>query len=205
MGNLLTERGAAAGAADTVVGAAVARSDASARKIPATAPRGTLRRITGSAKVARLYRRPAGTDNQEPVRGHSRCGSRSDALSCVAVLAAVASNWEIVAIAGGVPAFVLSLLLIAGGSRRLAALWAAAALAFATVSGFGIYYAFLRPVPAASASASPGSTQSPAPAGGQTSAPPSPSGATCAPSGTTISLRAANVAFDKKCLAAPAT
>ena len=119
------------------------------------------------------------------------------------MLAAVASNWEIVAIAGGIPAFVLSLLLVAGGSRRLVALWAATALAFGAVGGVGIYYAFVRPIPKASASASPRPAQSTAPSGGPTT--PSPaSGASCAPSGTTISLKAANLAFDAKCLAAPA-
>jgi len=117
------------------------------------------------------------------------------------VLAAVASNWEIVAIAGGLPAFVLSLLLIAGSSRRLVALWAATTLVFGAVAGFGIYYAFLRPIPKASASATTGAT---APSSGPTTSSPPASAASCAPSGTTISLKAANLAFDTKCLAAPA-
>jgi plastocyanin len=115
------------------------------------------------------------------------------------VLGAVASNWEIVAIAGGVPATVLSLFLIAGGSRRLAAVWVATALVFAVVSGFGIYDAFIRPVPRASAAARSGPTQQPT-----LPSTPASSGPSCAPSGTTISLRAANVAFDATCLAAPA-
>jgi plastocyanin len=115
------------------------------------------------------------------------------------VLAEVASNWQIVAIAFGVPAFLLSVLLVVGSSRRFAALWAAAALVFGVVAGFGLYDSFVRPIPrAAAAGRGPAQPTLPpvvAPAGG---------GSSCAPSGMTLSITARNLQFSTKCLAAPA-
>jgi plastocyanin len=115
------------------------------------------------------------------------------------VLGSVASNWEIVAIAFGVPGLVLGLLLVTGSSGRHAPVWAVAAVAFGVVAAFGFYYAFFRPVPRAAASPStPTTSAAPAPA---TSA---PGGASCSPSGSTLQIAAHSLAFDKSCLAAPA-
>jgi hypothetical protein len=118
------------------------------------------------------------------------------------VLGAVASNWEIVAIAVGVPCFVLALLLAIGSTRVLVPVWTVLAVAFAVVAGFGLYYAF-RPVPTA-AVATPRAgapTQSPSPTGAP---PPTGGGPGCSPHGPSLALVAKNIAYDTKCLAAPA-
>lgn len=117
------------------------------------------------------------------------------------MLGAVASNWEIVAIAFGVPGLVLGLLMVAGSSGRHAPLWALGSVGFGIVAAFGFYYAFFRPVPkAAAAPSTPHATVSPL-----NPLPSAPaSAASCTPTGTTLRVTARSLAFDTKCLAAPA-
>jgi len=118
------------------------------------------------------------------------------------VLGSVASNWEIVAIAFGVPGLVLGLLMVWGSSGRHAPLWAIGAVALGVVAAFGFYYAFFRPVPRAAASPQTPVATTPAP-GPQPSSPAS-GGTSCAPSGSTLQIAAHSLAFDKSCMAAPA-
>jgi hypothetical protein len=106
------------------------------------------------------------------------------------VIGAVASNWEIVAIAFGVPGLVLGLLMVWGSSGRHAPLWAMGAVAFGVVAAFGFYYAFFRPIPTATAAPSPSHTAVTPP----NQLPSTGGGASCGPATNTLHVTAKGLA-----------
>jgi hypothetical protein len=107
------------------------------------------------------------------------------------MLALINTDWVILAIALGIPAFVLAVVVVGMRVKRMIGLVAVVCLVAAVGLGFGVAAAF-RPPPSVSGGASAGS-------GSGGGAPSS----TCTPDGSALAETAKGVAYLKTCLAAP--
>jgi plastocyanin len=108
------------------------------------------------------------------------------------MLALINTDWVILAIALGIPAFVLTVVVVGMRVKRMVGLVAAVCLMAAVGLGFGVAVAF-RPPPSVRGGGSA--------AGGSGGGTPSP---TCSPSGTTLTESAKGALYGLSCLAAPA-
>jgi plastocyanin len=122
-------------------------------------------------------------------------------LSCCLVLAILESDWTILAVVAGIPVVVVSVGVLWTRPRSPRPV-----LAGATVVGLALValavWSVVRPSPHPVLAEPPiVSTVAPPPAGGPT---PEPTSNTCSPSGATVRVSAQALAFDTKCLAAPA-
>ncbi len=118
------------------------------------------------------------------------------------MLGLIDTNWVVLAMAMGIPAFVLVAVVVGMKAKRMLGLIALILVVVGAGIGVGVAYAF-RPPPSVRGG---GSSSTAAGGNGSVgSSPSAPSGrSNCSPNGTSLHEAAQNVAYTAPCLAAPA-